>query len=863
MNKDTINEIVKKFQPVIDSEEFYFQKGQDALNEWLNLEIPLDLQDRITTISDKYEKLQLEAEKDPAIKNILDLLFQIISYCDVKAKDKIKYNKYPDKRTLAEAAVRMNHWIEKLIQYKFFRSDVPSGSIRHAFDYLLDPENQSTILSKKHRELISKNLLNRDPESTTFVSDLKQYFSAFNLKVKNPANYTYLLSGIIYNIEDEWKEEVVGLMASDGTGWQDGFIDELKEFDAAIVWNSKRPSGKGKTLEVLREIVDDGKTFNLYYCSAGLVKYKATIIDFVDSQELLEKCNWPERFKKIMNYEDKFENYQDDTKKANIVFLTQAIERLSPIPVSDFKFYNGYEAPRQDNLSPIKYEPTHQSVGDETKSLGVMASTNKIKPQLNQILYGPPGTGKTFNSINHAVAIVENKSVDEIDLEERSDIKNRFDNYLKEGRIVFTTFHQSLSYEDFIEGIKPETVEEEVTYEVKDGIFKKLCLEAAFSIARERKSAETTKALDFANLYDQFVDSVEVTLSTPGTSVEVPTKSGGKIQIAGISPQGNILAKHIDGSRTYTISKQRLTVLDQNIENLDEISNVNTTFREIIGGSNSSAYFAILKVIRSLQPKTGVSDRVYSMDDKIAAVRALTIDDYKKATGIPYVIIMDEINRGNISQIFGELITLIEDDKRLGRGEALEVTLPYSKEKFGVPPNIHLIGTMNTADRSVEALDTALRRRFSFKEIPPASKLITTQGKLKANQGKVEGIDLAILLDTINNRVEKLLDKDHLIGHSYFMNIEKLSDLKHAFQNKINPLLQEYFYGDFGKIGLVIGKSFFTEESLMMNDDGEFFAEFPEYETSELLERRPYQLKNVTEMNDQEFINSLNKLLRK
>src|SRR5690554_7766040 len=145
-----------------------------------------------------------------------------------------------------------------------------------------------------------------------------------------------------------------------------------------------------------------------------------------------------------------------------------------------------------------------------------------------------------------------------------------------------------------------------------------------------------------------------------------------------------------------------------------------------------------------------------------------------------FVIIIDEINRGNVSQIFGELITLIEEDKRSGKDEALEVTLPYSKEKFGVPAYLYIIGTMNTADRSVEALDTALRRRFSFEERQSCARTIREQGALRETNGVLEDIDLGKLMDIINQRVEVLLDKDHQIGHSYFLKISSIEGLKIA-----------------------------------------------------------------------------------
>lgn len=475
---------------------------------------------------------------------------------------------------------------------------------------------------------------------------------------------------------------------------------------------------------------------------------------------------------------------------------------------------------------------------------------------LNTILYGPPGTGKTFTTTSLALEICGINS-EEL---KRFEAKQKFDELTQQGRIVFTTFHQSMSYEDFIEGIKPVEPEKEgdqVIYRVEDGIFKKLCVEAAFSIATEGESKHTETVLDFSLAYDELVQEIEERFNE-GLEFELDSKNGGKVLVDSISPNGNIVIKHQGGARTYTVSKQRCSRLHSEIDDLDSVSNIHDHFRAIIGGSNSSAYWSVLNAIQSkltnITPQQK-SERKYTYDEKKEVIQTLQPEDYKNKSGLPFILVIDEINRGNVSQIFGELITLIEDDKRLGQDEAIQVTLPYSKnEKFGVPSNLFIIGTMNTADRSVEALDTALRRRFSFEEMPPKPELLNTPDELKN-----AGIDLEELLNTINKRIEKLIDRDHRIGHSYFINVKNFEQLKSTFHNKIIPLLQEYFFGDHGKIGLVLGKGFVSEVENSVDSD--FFADF-EYDADGLMQRKVYQLHNVNKLAMDEFITNVNAILK-
>jgi hypothetical protein len=413
----------------------------------------------------------------------------------------------------------------------------------------------------------------------------------------------------------------------------------------------------------------------------------------------------------------------------------------------------------------------------------------------NRILYGPPGTGKTYATKSMALEVLGISH----GYSRGETVNDHFAANVENGRISFVTFHQSMSYEDFVEGIKPkENGNGQLSYSVTDGIFKQMCFETLFS----------THADDRSLGEDEIPDS-------------------------------------------YEERKQML-----NLQGWDYGS-----------------------------PETGRH-----------------LDDNRR------VLIIDEINRGNVSAIFGELITLLEEDKRLGNVNELSVLLPYSKERFGVPKNLYIIGTMNTADRSVEALDTALRRRFTFLETLPRPELLSPSAMLcrlmwkykyldwdegeypkkEALLRELIGVDdeqwngrkgiwgsqmkdkdetdlshfsdwsftrlnLETLLRTMNARIEALTDRDHLIGHAYFMNVGSVSDLQETFARNVIPLLQEYFYGDYGKMAMVTGPDFFEQREAQQTVV--FALDNPRHRQPEAA----YRLKQ--EMSTPEFVHAVYRLM--
>lgn len=401
-------------------------------------------------------------------------------------------------------------------------------------------------------------------------------------------------------------------------------------------------------------------------------------------------------------------------------------------------------------------------------------SNMKIIP-LNQILYGPPGTGKTYHTIDKALEILGEN------LESRDEKKAKFDEYVRKGQIVFTTFHQSYGYEEFVEGIKPiidnDENSQEVKYDVKDGIFKELCDK---SLKNYILSMQNENEIDLDKLIFEFANYINQDFLNKGN--EFPLEN--KVSIK------KILLNFKDEYRSFSLggsikSPQSLTIDIIKRDYLNFKNKKILSFKDIKPKYDSQSDYH------------GNAIYYFMFYNKLKEFENIQNEKFKIKKEIlkSYIIIIDEINRGNVSKIFGELITLIEPSKRIGEKEELKVTLPYSGEKFGVPKNVYIIGTMNTADRSITSLDTALRRRFEFIEMmPDVSKLSMD----------CEGINLQELLKAINTRIEYLLDREKTIGHAFFVSVENLEDLKKVFQNKIIPLLQEYFYNDYALINEVL-----------------------------------------------------------
>jgi 5-methylcytosine-specific restriction protein B len=453
----------------------------------------------------------------------------------------------------------------------------------------------------------------------------------------------------------------------------------------------------------------------------------------------------------------------------------------------------------------------------------------KASAPLNQILFGPPGTGKTYHAIDRALEILDPAFL-RANTGGRAALKARFDALVGDGLVQFVTFHQSFSYEDFVEGLRAESDEETgaLRYEVADGVFKRLCDAAQVRVVQEARTPfditgrriwklSLGDAITEPHIYRECIDNGYALLGY-----------GAGLDFAGCTTRDDIRAVLRDAGQSaestdFAVTAANAFVLQMKPGDLVVVSEGNLKFRAI--GEVTGDYRRLarpegdtyaqcrdvrwLRVYSTALPIERLMDvrfsqaTIYELRDgsiNMAKLRAL-LQPQEPVVDVnrPRVLIIDEINRGNVSRIFGELITLIEPSKRADAAEALEVVLPYSKTRFSVPSNVHIIGTMNTADRSLAGVDIALRRRFQFVEMPPRPDYL--KGRT------IAGVDLGQLLTTMNHRIEALLDRDHQLGHAYFMELassDSIAGLAAVFRQQILPLLQEYFFEDWERIRWVL-----------------------------------------------------------
>ncbi len=503
----------------------------------------------------------------------------------------------------------------------------------------------------------------------------------------------------------------------------------------------------------------------------------------------------------------------------------------------------------QCNLpAPVVNGPRGSSTTTFTYSLGKQAfSMSSNSPSTtNLILYGPPGTGKTYTTSAEAVRLClgDADAARLLAPEQRDALMSKYRELVTAGRIDFITFHQSYSYEDFVEGLRPTTDMEDVPPELVEetaapasggfrlrceaGIFKLICERARldrggsngdvgldrnrriFKMSLGRRGLEEDRiteglANDFVHLgwggdidwsnerFDSFEeikrewnDTKDAAASGKDANIEMIYSLRNDMRIGdyvvvsdgrdAIRAVGKATGEYYyDVTAPYHPHRREVEWIWQDDNGAQRDTFYRKNFRQ--------------HSIYRLRQDTIDWD---GLEELVLGKAALKLAD----AGRPYVLVIDEINRANISKVFGELITLLEPDKRLGKRNEIKVKLPYSGgPAFGVPANLHIIGTMNTADRSIALLDTALRRRFTFRELMPQP----------AHLGSVDGIDMAALLTTLNDRIEFLFDREHQIGHAYFIGCKSRTDLDDVMRHKVIPLLAEYFYEDWNKVAAVLG----------------------------------------------------------
>lgn len=622
--------------------DFWYQKAVDEWNQWKSLNIP---QNSLQRFIDMPYDVFCESD-DSMISDIRHQLFTMIAYFDDKAKNKNELNQYSDKRTIARAGIRQDDWVVRLLKYKLDDTDLTPG-IKNLIDYLDDPCHNFPIISELHKRKIYSYFIDKNIDSYTddhFKSEIYNYFKDI-MTCDNPRNYTAAATRIIYCLRSKWDkqpiEAVKGLFVHETGGWKSDFIEDIGIGKGCIWWHALPSNYNDEIMSQLLSIIDNGDSFDLYYIENNRACYKAHVIDFATADNYENKyADW--KSENPIWLEEHLSDYEDEKHTAQIVFLVDQFDKLEkPIDVDCFVKYRNMKYNKRGGIAAFT-----RVINANIKRMqdNYTEEINKIVRLLlsekNLILQGAPGTGKTYNTSAVAVGLIDEDDLS-VNVSNHKLIMERYQELIAAGQIAFSTFHQSMDYEDFIEGLRPKVVQGQIVYDIKPGMFKNIC-EAAQKNQDKR-----------------------------------------------------------------------------------------------------------------------------------------------------FVLIIDEINRGNVSKIFGELISLIEKDKRDSdeSKHRLTATLPYSGDSFGVPANLYIIGTMNTTDRSTGILDYALRRRFVFKTMNVDENVVKAQDENIANIAVQLFQHVKEFIKQYNSGDMDI--EDLMIGHSYFL-ASDLEQLHNNIEYKIKPLIKEY-----------------------------------------------------------------------
>lgn len=611
--------------------DFLFAKGKEALDAWRALPLDPGMADELMALSN--EGLKQRAESDPVVGEIRDKLYTLMSYCDSQAQEKRKYNQYDDKRAIATTGIFPDVLRNQLIKIKVHPEKV-KPSIRNIEAFFDAPESNFPIISEPHKGQISRKLLLKDYDSGTFAQDLLSWMDGFGFEVANPANRTFIYTKMIYRADSLWKEafDIKGIVVRDAQPWKDDLIEAMESSPShyGVMWRDCLPTKYSKYEKFLREWLDAHGSFDFYIVRDNYTEYVAKVEDYVLAQDYDSvKNEWAG--KDPAWFCDDVQDYSTDTQVAKIIFLISSLAKIRPEDSIHTDNFSKIGEPSRKN--PVFYTSikTNKEIEME-RNLDTIDAILKAKK--NIILQGAPGTGKTYSTAAIALKALGESA---IDLTDHAAVMGRYHLRLAEGRIAFTTFHQSMDYEDFVEGYKPKLVGAQMQFDLKPGVFRTIC---------------------------------------------------------------------------------------------------------------------------------------------------------DKAKEAPCVLIIDEINRGNVSRIFGELISLIEADKREGSGHCLPVKLTYSDDPFAVPSDLYIIGTMNTTDRSVGSIDYALRRRFAFITLESKRDIVSAHYADPALAAKATALFDAVKDFLSANHPDMKID-DLMPGHSYFM-ADNLDALGIKLEYELIPLVGEY-----------------------------------------------------------------------